>query len=299
MQNEDRAKVLKETIRKYIQDRRDFMDKLRNRNNDLVMPTLESIQLTISLCDIGEVGHLAIEEIKEMLLDDDNHLSHVARLALKSMGQSAAPAIPELFEIMSKWGVNEYPYQTGEILITLIENHPEILTFLIEQINSDCEKLVQAIIHTFCLLGDRAGIVYPDLIRIATNASDDTKGFAIRALGETGKQDDILCDLLLEYTQHSEWYIRGYAIGSIGKLKLYPSRYLPVIVDALYDDEGHDWTVREAAMIALGNYGKDAAVVIPQLKEFRRLLKTEEDSDESVRKLNQTLGKIKGIFPSS
>jgi HEAT repeat protein len=199
---------------------------------------------------------------------------------------------------MSKWGVNEYPFITGEILVSLCDDHPEILRRLTEAIRSDNEKLVQAAIETFCLLGKQSVVVYADLIDIASSRDDATKGFAIRALGETGSQDEALCDLLLGLTRHSEWFLRGYAIGAIGKLTLNPDRCLPVVIDALSDDEGSDWTVREAAVTALGQYGQAARAAIPKLTKLRTLLKQKGDF-QCIKELNEALGKIKGVYPNS
>ena len=295
MQEKEHVDLLKEKIQKYIKYRREYVQK--NRDRQSVDFTSEYMNLMGSVHDIGSDAYLVIEDIKAMLLDDDIEICWTARVLIQSMGESAASLIPEMFQVMEKWGVNEYPFKIGEILVSLSDNHSQVIDLLKKNINSKSDKLVQAVIHTFSLLGNRSEVVYEDLMRLASQGSDDTKGFAIRTLGETGKQDDSLCHLLLDSAIHTEWYIRGYAIGSMGKLKLNPQKCLPVIIKALTDSEGHDWTVSESAITALGDYGGNATVAIPYLQKLRIKLKAEDDSSYAVRQLNQTLGKIKGIFP--
>jgi HEAT repeats len=297
MQEKERVDLLKEKIQKYIKYRREYVQKIRDRQS--VGFTSEYMNLMGSVHDIGSDAYLVIEDIKAMLLDDDIEISWTARVLIQNMGESAASLIPEMFQVMEKWGVNEYPFKIGEILVSLSDNHPQVIDLLKKNINSKSDKLVQAVIHTFSLLGNRSEVVYEDLMKLAIKGSDETKGFAISTLGETGKQDDSLCNLLLDSAIHTEWYIRGYAIGSMGKLKLSPQKCLPIIINALTDDEGHDWTVRESAITALGEYGQNAMVAVPYLQELRIKLKAEDDdSSYAVRQLNQALGKIKGIFPN-
>ena len=297
MQEKERIDLLKDKIQKYVKARREYVQKIREGKP--VNFTREDMNLMARVHDIGSDAYLVIEEIKSMLLDDDSEISWTARVLIQSMGESATSLIPEIFQVMEKWGINEYPFILGETLVSLSDSHPQIIDLLKENINSKSDKLVQAVIHTFSLLGNRSEVVYEDLMRLAIKGSDDTKGFAIRALGETGKRNDSLCNLLLSSAIHTEWYIRGYAIGSMGKLKLNPQKCLPVIMKALTDDEGHDWTVSEFAITALGDYGREAMIAIPHLQELRIKLKTEDDSSYNVRQINQALGKIKGIYPIS
>ena len=249
MQEKERIDLLKDKIQKYVKARREYVQKIREGKS--VNFTKEDMNLMASVHDIGSDAYLVIEEIKSMLLDENSEISWTARVLIQSMGESATSLIPEIFQVMEKWGVNEYPFILGETLVSLSDSHPQIIDLLKENINSKSDKLVQAVIHTFSLLGNRSEVVYEDLMRLAIKGSDDTKGFAIRALGETGKRNDSLCNLLLSSAIHTEWYIRGYAIGSMGKLKLNPQKCLPVIMKALTDDEGHDWTVSEFAITAL------------------------------------------------
>jgi hypothetical protein len=293
----DHVSKMRRTIQHYIESRRDYLRKIHARE-EADFSTLMNLLNTVH--DFDESVYLLMDDLKEMLLDEDTEISWTARTLIKKTGNHAADAIPELLAVLSKWGVNEYPFITGEILVNLCDAHPEILRFLTEAIRSDNEKLVQAAIETFCLLGKQSVLVYGDLIEIASSrndASSATKGFAIRALGETGRQEEALCDLLLGFTQHSEWFLRGYAIGAIGKLTLNPDRCLPVVIDVLSDDEGGDWTVRESAVTALGQYGQAARSAIPTLTELRTVLKQEGDS-HCVKAVNKALGKIKGCYPA-
>jgi len=60
---------------------------------------------------------------------------------------------------------------------------------------------------------------------------------------------------------------------------------MPIIIDALNDTEGHDWTVRERAIRVIGNYDSFVvnyeASVIPTLKAIRKQFKEEQGWIES------------------
>jgi hypothetical protein len=205
----------------------------------------------------------------------------VACNALKGMGVKAIEALPEIFSLMQKRGINKHPYTMGEILVQLSNIFPEIITALKLHLSSDTTNLLHATLFTCSLLDEKSALLlYEPLIDIAKSRTEETKSLAILALGSTGKKDEDLGEILLENATASEWYIRGNAINSMGKLHVSPDKAVPIIINALEDNEGHDWTVQECAIAALSNYGSlvgsYAADAITKLKSIRKKLKDEE-----------------------
>ena len=109
----------------------------------------------------------------------------------------------------------------------------------------------------------------------------------------------LLGSILIENTNSPEWYIRGNAITSLGRLKLLPEKAVPIIINALDDNEGHDWTVRGSAIEALGYYADSSIIdkqsIISALETFRKKLKDEQDDDWifQIQEVNKILKKLK------
>jgi len=216
-----------------------------------------------------------------MLMSDDTEIEWVACNALKGMGVKAIEALPEIFSLMQKRGINKHPYTMGEILVQLSNIFPEIITALKLHLSSDTTNLLHATLFTCSLLDEKSALLlYEPLIDIAKSRTEETKSLAILALGSTGKKDEDLGEILLENATASEWYIKGNAINSMGKLHVSPDKAVPIIINALEDNEGHDWTVQECAIAALSNYGSlvgtYAADAITKLKSIRKKLKDEQ-----------------------
>jgi HEAT repeat protein len=148
-------------------------------------------------------------------------------------------------------------------------------------------------------MDQKSAFLYEELMNIAKSRTGETKSLAILALGSIGKKDENLCELLLENATNPEYYIRGNAINSLGRLKLSPERALPIIIAALEDKEGYDWTVQECAIKALGNYDNFPADYVISLtsilKVIRKKLKDEQEQGwiTQIIEVNQALKKLR------
>lgn len=295
IQLDEDGTLLKKAIAAYIQLRRDFVSKINRPEFDLSINNRSFILMNL-VQNVGEYGYLAIADIKRMILDDDVEIHWTGCKALKSIGYKATEAIPEIFNAMAKRGVNEYPFTLGEVLVQIVDKFPDVLILLKDRLQSNSEKLIQGVLYTFFLLGNRAEIAYEDLFKIALEASNESKNLAIIALSAIGKKDDKLLQLLLESAISSEYYLRGNAISSMGYLKMSPGQCLPIIINALDDVEGYDWTVREKAIEALAEYKKDAEIAIPKLKALRKSIRNSGEDISLIRKINVVIGKIQGTI---
>lgn len=173
-----------------------------------------------------------------------------------------------------------------------------VLKGLQSNLYSDVENLLQASIFTCSLMEDQANFFYEDFKRISMSTTGETKSLAILAIGSTSNKSEELVDFLLENTMSSEWYIRGNSIRTLGRLRLSPEKAIPVVVSALQDNQGHDWTVRECAIQALMDYADinliDNASVVLILKSLRKKLKQEQMQGwvDQIKVLNALLHKI-------
>ncbi|TYQ27093.1 HEAT repeat domain-containing protein [Pseudanabaena sp. UWO310] len=298
--------LLKKVIKAYVSSRINYVQEIRvgkqvdfdfhNYINDRYF----ILSALIEHC--GEFASLAIAEIKSMLISDDPEIEWVACNALKGMGVKAIEALPEIFSLMQKRGINKHPYTMGEILVQLSNIFPEIITALKLHLFSDNTNLLHATLFTCSLMDEKSASLYEPLIDIAKSRTENTKSLAILALGSTGKKDEDLCELLLENATAAEWYIRGNAINSMGKLQVSPEKAVPIIIKALDDTEGHDWNVQERAIAALVNYGSlvgnYAVDAIAKLKAIRKALKDEQQEGWicQITDVNDALKKIRSAL---
>ncbi|MCU0535996.1 MAG: HEAT repeat domain-containing protein [Hydrococcus sp. Prado102] len=265
------AILLKELIDFYkiIRDRE--LERIRNRSF-LKANKYQSISLFFIriLEGLGEYAAKASDRYADLLQDNDMTLSLIASEAFSKMGSLAKDSLPIIYEVMSKKGVYQFPYRLGQTIVNISQDYPEVINETIEKLDSSSEKLLQGIAYTISLLGYQAKSAKDKLVNIANTYSENTRSLAIMALGYLGETDEIVANLLIDATQDSEWYIRGNAIRSLGKLKIKPEISIPLIVRALHDEEGDDWTVQESAIEALRDFGtiaKNSLGALVELKE--------------------------------
>jgi hypothetical protein len=273
--------LLKKVIRAYVTLRQNFLQSLKKKTKNYEFSIDDGYFILMLLVEnCGEMALLVLPEIKMMLQSDDGGIESSGCLALKGVASQAIQLLPDIFSLMQKRGLNENPYKIGEILVQLSRSFPEVLEGLRSNLVSDIENLVQASIFTCSLMDDRANLFYEDFKWLAQSTSGETKSLAILAIGSTGNNSEELVDFLLENTASPEWYIRGNSIRTLGQLRLSPEKAIPVIVSALQDDEGHDWTVRDCAIQALLHYADTDSIdkdsIVPILKNLRKMLKEEQ-----------------------
>jgi HEAT repeats len=293
---ERNGELLKKVIDAYISARENYTEKLKLQDFDFTNYITDRYFILSQLVLAADkYDVLPLPEIEFMLISNDIEIEDIASKVLKGIGIKSIKALPKMLELMQKRGLNCYPYTIGETLVQLANSYPEVMIALKSNLNSGIDNLVNATLYTCSLMDEKSIFFYEDLMNIAQSQDGETKSLAIMALGSTGKKDESLCEFLLECSTSSEWYIRGNAINSLGMLKLAPERCLSVIINALNDAEGYDWTVQESAIKALGNYGNQASEAIPALKALRKRISDEGDSNwiSEVKLINTALHKIR------
>lgn len=294
------GQLLKKVIRAYIALRHNSLNYIRKnpRNYKFFIDDGYFI-LSQLIQSCGNSSIFALPEIREMLHSDDYEIESTGCLALQWTGEEAIQFLPDLFSLMEKRGLNEQPYKIGELLVQLSQSSPKVLDGIKLNLSSTSENLLNSNLFTCSLMGRKSNFFCEDLKRLAESQSEEVKSLAILALGSTDNQSDEIGELLLKSTSASEWFVRGNAITSLGRLKFSPEKVLPIILDALDDNEGHDWTVRGCAIQALGNYANssviDKASVIAVLTTLRKKLKNEQEDGwvSQIKEVNIILRTIK------
>jgi hypothetical protein len=296
--------LLKKSIKAYIAQRQNYLkntkEKLLNLDYKFYLDDRYSFFMVL-VQHCGDSATFVLPEIRDMLHNEDIEIKDSGLFMLKEAGLEAIQLLPDMFDIMQKRGLDGVPYKIGEILARLSRLFPEVLERLKLNLSSDRENLLQATLYTCYLMDRQADFFYEDLMRIAKSKTDELKSLAILALGSTGNKNEDLGEFLLKNTTSSEWYIRGNAITSLGKLQLFPERAIPIIINALDDDEGYDWTVRESALKALMNYADFAAKyktsLVPILKSLRKRIKDEQENGwiATIQDINTILNMLKKL----
>jgi hypothetical protein len=297
---DNNGQLLKQVIRAYVMLRRNSLQHLKENRSNYDFSIDDGYFILNQLIEnCKDNAIFALSEIREMLHSDDCEIERTGCSAIQWIGEEAIQLLPDLFSLMEKRGINERPYKIGELLVQLSQSSPKVLDGIKLNLSSTSENLLTSNLFTCSLMGNKSNLFYADLKRLAESPIAQVKSLAILALGSTENQSDEIGSILLENTNSPEWYIRGNAITSLGRLKLLPEKAVPIIINALDDNEGHDWTVRGSAIEALGYYADSSIIdkqsIISALETFRKKLKDEQDDDWifQIKEVNKTLKKLK------
>jgi len=202
---------------------------------------------------LGAVGDPArgeiISALADALSDPDSRVCEAAAFALEQMGKSARNAIPAL-----------------AVAATTIDDAGSGACMVVDAgAESESEEEQQAL----------AGLGWT------------VRWTAVRALGVVGAESEAALLPLTEALEDGEWQVRGVAVLAIGQFDIpVPVEVINAASGRLDDDNA---AVRKAAAIALGEIGRDARSIVPELQVAL------DDEDESVREAaREAILKISG-----
>jgi len=136
----------------------------------------------------------------------------------------------------------------------------------------------------FSELGKNAEPILDELILCANKDDDsDEKAAALRTVAKIAPNDERILDILISNSKHPSYWIRKSVLDGLGELHSSLDRVLPVLVEALNDEDGCDGLVCDHAIEALGKIGPSAISTLPILFEkFKgKILKDENRCIES------------------
>jgi hypothetical protein len=216
---------------------------------------------------LGIHGRLCEREIKAYLDSPDNWTASLgAEMLRNAQPMYSESLITGIFDEMERFGPNCFPYTTGEALASYLMHDPSLHDRVVQEYFVRRDTFREALLHTFVLMKDLPpGIV--ELITLsAASSADRVKDAALIAMGNCPADDRRVFAILHDELQSPQWWRRGNATHSLAKLKVKDEATLKRIEELVFDLEpGDDWTVREAAIEALGDYGPDARGAVPSL----------------------------------
>jgi len=238
---------------------------------------------------VGGAGLGILDELIELLKDEHRDFYWRAAEMIANIGPAAKPAVPALFEVMSRRGVKEWPYKVGKALAAIATVHEDVFQRIAETLEGGDANSKEGAGMALIYMEKAATPALPQLIRVTQKAEEkEPRRCAIAALGKIGRDDDDILEALLHAAKDDAWWVRGTAIRALGEIGKKPECVMPAIIDALDDEGGNpDWTVRECAVEAIGKFGTDAEKAVPNL--VKHLVDEYEDIDfgvvQSLRKI--------------
>ena len=128
----------------------------------------------------------------------------------------------------------------------------------------------------------------------------ETRSCAFIALSGLGLDTEEVVGAVARGLGDPHWFVRGNAAGVAGAGRLDPERLVPLLVERLDDEEGHDWVPAEKALAALQGYGTEAAAAIPALEARLAELRARDSWDDAwiyPQELETTLAILRGEEP--
>jgi HEAT repeat protein len=215
---------------------------------------------------VGPGGATAVPALVEMLAANGGNQAWLASEALGGIGPAAAAAVSPLVKAICRAGADERPYRKGRALSAIAGDDPQVVRTLAERLTDPRPTAREGACAALAEFGPKAAAAVPALVTATRHAEPGTRSHAAIALAAVAAGRADVVDVLLPLTRDPEWFVRGNAIGSLGRLGLRLPEVVPAFVAALDDVGGDgDWTVREQALDALARAGADAAPAMPKL----------------------------------
>jgi len=248
----------------------------------------------------------ALSSTEEKIIDIS--LKALARIPQETQEQITV-ILDEFDNIYKKLG--SY-YRLKLLLIEMCSDNKEVQQILFQRYNKSTESLKILYTQVFSELGKEAEPIIEELLLCASRDDDsDEKAAALRAIGKISPDNERVLEILLSNSKHPAYWVRKNVLDGLGEFHSSLDRILPVLVDALDDEDGCDGFVSDHAIKALGKIGPSAISTLPILfKKFKeqilagenRWIETEgviryinavgsmgKDAKETLEKMNELL----------
>lgn len=245
--------------------------------NDLLF---ERLKRDLELNDRDRLEKIA-NEIDTTYLDTSNRYKLIffaKAIAKYGLTEQIIPLLIKYICDRDAYIVDRAEIVLKELVVTL---SPQLESLAIESLNSDICSLIQWSLSV--IYHKKIALALPlcdRLLELSTDRDENIRKYAILILGETALECDCVIQVLINATNDSAWYIRGYALQYLRKLSHKAELILPLLIEALKDKEGHDWYVNEVALKALIELGSIAKSAIPALLDCLEE-EIKEPSDDS------------------
>ncbi len=253
----------------FRQEYTDFVESVKSRqylNND----DNNQVDLSLLISKLGKHVALAQDEIDMYLKSDHRWLASTGAELLGNC-PTCDSAIIKIFNQMEKIGITEYiSYSAGNTLLGILRNDPALFNLVFSEYQKRNKKFKEAILWTFNLAQEDLPADAENLILETSGSSEERlESTAVIALCKLKHKAREAVEILTQKLDSKKWFIRGNAVRSLGLLQVSDERIIKKIEALIYDEEGDDWSVEEAAIIALGDVGPPA---LPSVSALLKLL---------------------------
>jgi hypothetical protein len=288
--SEDGGELLPLLLGAYVAQRRWYVGRIRIGSFNESALALH-VELMLLLEDAGDRIQSCLGDIAPLLLDPDQEVYHVACSMLAGSSCRQFVPIQTILKALSQRGVPEHPFQLGQAIIKGSQYDSKLARLLVDAIGGD-ENLNTAVMAVIADLPIDAQTKHAGACRVAERLHGDAAAFAIHAIANIGTVSPTAVAIVKSALESNEWYIRAAAAETAGRLRMAPSEIIPKLVPLLRDTEGHDFTVQECAIRALGNYGHAARECLPEMRSLREYLLADGYGSDDLKELDIAIASI-------
>jgi HEAT repeat protein len=308
LQNPDfpTGEVLGAIVKRFGEIHREYQERCKRTDSMAWMMQHDALTVGMGMAQViencGPGGAAVLGQLAELLENDsdDHMLSRTAARAMLSIGSPACAIMDSLLNNQLRRGVREWPNpryefigkhaltqrqltrvmqivehgkgQRREAAVTMLETlGPRAAAardLLLKVAITPDGALRSSIISALAAVAGNDPAVLTRLLHGSRDADEDARGAAARALGYVSEPTEEMIDRLFDLSQDESWYVRAEAILSLGTLNYRPTDVCARAMELLDDTIGHDFTVSERAVEALGKLGDAAAPAVERLTEM-------------------------------
>lgn len=224
----------------------------------------------------GQHSEVAFDLLQRYLNSDDHWLHHIAIKAFAEMSLHYFDQymITLLFDITSKFGVNEHPYQLGHLIHRLLCADVMTEKTLMDRYQQRSVRTKEAILyiisaHQLVLSIPFQQLIVNDFMLQQQQSTPDQLSGLIYALAQIPHFHPQTLPVLLKHLNSDQYFIRCAAIETLANLGYQQPDFLNVLKAALFDFEGYDgFSASRSSMIAIGKVPQHGSLFLDDLNRL-------------------------------
>lgn len=220
----------------------------------------EKYYIAEALGELGPAAAPAVPELKQLLENKGYHVRRAGALALGKIGPAALDALPQLVQALDD--PQEYHHYPGQIAQAIASIGPQAVPYLITVLETENFTIREGVAKTLGEIGADAETAIPALIEKLSD-KDKRPHIYASALGKIGPKA-IPALLNIIENANEEAIRRMYAVYAIGEMGSKAKDTVPDLIKRL-----EDLTLQIHTIEALGKIGPDAHEAVPHLIEFK------------------------------
>lgn len=220
----------------------------------------EKYYIAEALGELGPAAAPAVPELTQLLGNKGYPVRRARALALGKIGPAAIDALPQLVQALDD--PQEYHVYPGQIAQAIANIGPQAVPYLITALETENFRIREGVAKTLGEIGADAEAAIPALIEKLSD-KDKRPHIYASALGNIGPK---AIPALLSIIEHSneDAIRRMYAVYALGEMGSSAKDTVPELIKRL-----EDLTLQIHSIEALGKIGPDAHEAVPHLIEIK------------------------------